>query len=201
MIVYSILSTLGPAGPAGTGGVSYTCWGRKTCPETEGTELVYEGTTVGSALEEAGSTDYLCLHSQPQFLRTTAGQQDTRGKLYSTEYEPFDSAPDFTSVNRHDVPCSVCYSAARGTKITIPGRISCPASWTKEYHGYLMGATYHAVRGGQSPICVNANPQSIQGTEGHQLKSLLYFYETTCLGIDCPPYSDGAETTCVVCTK
>ena len=181
--------------------MSYTRWGRTTCPGTEHTELVYRGTTVGSAFNEAGSTDYLCLHSQPQFLRTTAGQQTWRGKLYATEYDSVDSPPALGNVFRHDAPCSVCYSPSRSTKITVPGRITCPSSWTKEYHGYLMGADYHAPRGSRSPVCVDVNSESIPGTAGHQLKSLFYFYETTCLGIDCPPFADGAETTCVVCTK
>jgi hypothetical protein len=180
--------------------VSYTRWGRTTCP-SGGAQLVYQGTTVGSSYNDAGSTDYLCLHSQPQFLHTTAGQQTWRGKLYSTEYENFDSPPTFLNMGRHDAPCSVCYSATRSTKITIPGRITCPATWTREYYGYLMGADYHAPRGSRSPICIDVNSESIPGSTGTATKSLLYFYETTCTGIDCPPYSDGAETTCVVCTK
>ena len=147
--------------------MSYTCWGRTMCPETEQTELVYMGTTVGSAHNEAGSANYLCLHSQPQLLKTTAGQQTWRGKLYSTEYEPYDSSPAFGNVNRHDAPCAVCYSAARSTKITIPGRISCPATWTKEYHGYLMGASHQTPKGSRSPVCVDVNPESIPGTGGH----------------------------------
>ena len=181
--------------------MSYTRWGRTMCPKTEQTELVYMGTTVGSAYNEAGSTDYLCLHPQPQLLKTTAGDQEWRGKLYSTEYESANSPPAFGNMYRHDVPCAVCYSGARSTKITIPGRLSCPETWTKEYHGYLMGADYHAPRGSRSPICVDEKPESIPGSPGHNVKSLLYFYETTCIGIDCPPYTGGAETSCVVCSK
>ncbi len=194
-----VLGPPGPVGPSG-GGVSYTRWGRTTCPTTEHTELVYQGTTVGSSYHEAGSTDYLCLHSEPEFLRTIAGQQQWRGKLYATEYEPV-QAPAFSNMFRHDAPCSVCYTAARSAKITVPGRITCPASWTKEYHGYLMGSDHHAPRGSRSPVCVDVNAESIPGTSGQNVKSLFYFFETTCLGIDCPPYTNGAETTCVVCTK
>ncbi len=190
----------GPPGPSG-GGVSYTRWGRTTCPNTQGTELVYQGFTVGSAFYEAGSTDYLCLHAQPEFLRTTAGQQTWRGKLYATEYDAYDHPPAFSNIRGHDAPCSVCYSPARGTKITITGRISCPATWTREYYGYLMGSDYHAPRGSRSPVCVDESAESVDGSAGQNVKSLFYFYETTCIGIKCPPYSDGAETTCVVCTK
>lgn len=181
--------------------MSYTRWGKSTCSSTEGTELVYRGTTVGSAYNEAGSTDYLCLHTQPEFLTIRAGQQEWRGRLYATEYEAVYSPPAFASMFRHDAPCSVCYTSTRNTKIMIPGRISCPSSWTKEYHGYLMGSDHHAPRGSRSPVCVDVNSESIPGTAGQNVKSLFYFYETTCIGIDCPPYSDGAETTCVICTK
>ena len=34
----------GPQGPAGAdgGGVTYVRWGRTTCPEVEGTEMIYD---------------------------------------------------------------------------------------------------------------------------------------------------------------
>ena len=40
----------GPQGPPGprSGGVTYVRWGRTTCPDTEGTELVYTGRAGGS---------------------------------------------------------------------------------------------------------------------------------------------------------
>ena len=117
------------------GGVSYTRWGRTTCPTTEGTQLVYEGATVGSAYSHAGSAEYLCLHNTPEFLKSTPGRQEQRTRLYITEYEALDSPPAFSSIFRYDAPCSVCYTPSRSTKITIPGRITCPDSWTREYYG------------------------------------------------------------------
>ena len=32
----------------------------------------------------------------------------------------------------------VCYSSQHSSKLMIPGRITCPQSWTEEYEGYLM---------------------------------------------------------------
>ena len=61
---------------------AFTRWGKTTCPGTEGTELIYEGVVVGSPYNEAGTAEYLCLYRQPQFLRTTAGLQLGRGRLY-----------------------------------------------------------------------------------------------------------------------
>lgn len=179
--------------------MSYTRWGRTTCPS--GTERVYEGAVVGSHFREAGIAEYLCLHNEPEFLITNPGLQHHRGRLYGTEYESLDSPQAFASIFRHDAPCSVCYSAARSTKITIPGRITCPSSWTREYYGYLMGNMWHATHKTRVPICVDVNAESIAGSAAHTVQSTMYFLETTCTGINCPPYSNGAEVTCVVCTK
>ena len=114
-------------------------------------------------------------------------------------------APAFSNLANHDIPCAVCYTRTRTAEITIPGRTSCPPSWTREYYGYLMadrfdgGPGHHG--GGEVPICVDVNPESVPGSGGRHDDSLLYFIETRCEGIPCPPYSNGAEITCAVCTK
>ena len=60
--------TLGPPGPT-TGGVVYTRWGRTTCSNTTGTQLVYTGRAAGSYhTANGGGANYLCLpeqHSTP----------------------------------------------------------------------------------------------------------------------------------------
>ena len=162
---------------------------------------MYEGLAVGSAYNEAGTADYLCLHMKPQFIRPAAGLQAARARLYGTEYESLHSPPAYANMFRHDAPCSVCYTPYRGTKITVPGRITCPTSWTKEYHGFLMSMSYHPGRGSREAVCVDIGAQSVAGSAAHGVKSLFYFIEATCTGIKCPPYSNGAEITCVVCTK
>ena len=181
--------------------MSYTRWGRTTCPTTEGTQLVYEGATVGSHHQQAGTAEFLCLHNEPEFLETTPGQQTYCTRLYGTEYEGYDSRPAFTNIFRHEAPCSVCYTPSRSTKIIIPGRITCPDSWTREYYGYYMAESHHATHRSRVPICVDVNSEPIDGSAAHTVTSLLYFMETTCTGIRCPPYSNGAEIACVVCTK
>ena len=37
----------------------------------------------------------------------------------------------------HNVPCAVCYTSKRVSKLIIPARITCPSSWTEEYEEYL----------------------------------------------------------------
>ena len=44
--------TQGPQGTPGLGGVTYTRWGRTTCPQVEGTSTVYEGLTAGADYQE-----------------------------------------------------------------------------------------------------------------------------------------------------
>ena len=181
--------------------MSYTRWGRTNCSATEGTQLVYAGAMVGSQYPQAGTAEYLCLHNDPQFLETSPGQQEHRTKLYGTEYEPVSSPPAFLDMRRHEAPCSVCYTPSRSTKITIPGRITSPDSWTREYYGYLMGAMHISSHRSRVPVCVDVDAESIPGSASTPTTtSFLYFMETTCSGISCPPYFDGAEVACVVCT-
>ena len=180
--------------------MSFTRWGRTTCPATGGTERLYEGLVVGSKYNEAGSAQYHCLHRQPQFLDTTPGVQSHRAYIYGTEYRLHDFPPPMSNVHTHDAPCAVCYTPTRTAKITIPGRMLCPPSWTREYYGYLMtdrSASHHI--SGRVPVCIDKNVESVPGSSGYSHNSQLHFIETRCDGIPCPPYSDGAELTCVVC--
>ena len=156
---------------------------------------------AGSDHREGGTATYLCLHPQPEFLLTTAGLQDLRGRLYGTEYEALSDPPTFSSMLRHEAPCAVCHTPARCTTITIPGRISCPTSWTREYYGYLMNNARRSEQKSRVPVCIDENAESVPGSATPHVRSLLYFIEATCLGINCPPYFDGAEITCAVCTK
>ena len=65
----------GPPGPR-TGGVTYVRWGRTTCPNTTGIELVYAGRAAGSHFNQKGGTnDYLCLPEEPQYLAYKPGVQ------------------------------------------------------------------------------------------------------------------------------
>ena len=198
LLIHFTIGLTGPAGPPG-GGVVYTRWARSSCPNTHGTELVYAGGMVGSKYNElGGSSSYLCLHTQPQFLATTPGVQNGRGYLYATEYQARDGPPAFGNMLYHDAPCAVCYSSGRTATITIPGRTSCPSSWTREYYGYLMADKH--IHNSRAPVCVDVSAESVPGSQTDYYASELYFLETRCPGL-CPPYSNGAEVTCVVCSK
>ena len=184
--------------------MSYTRWGKLTCPP--GTELAYDGAIVGSKYNEGGSSEFLCLHNQPDFLPIVPGSQDERSRMFGTELRNHvghhEKVPALSHLIDHEISCSVCYASSRSAVITVPGRKTCPQSWTREYYGYMVAdkhATHHRLR---APICLDAEAEAAYGsTPGSLATSFFYFMETTCSGIRCPPYVDGAELACAVCTK
>ena len=192
----------GPPGPPGstisTGGAVYVHWGRTTCPSTPGTELVYAGRAGGSHYQQSGGgVDKLCLPDVPQYLSYQPGFQDT-GYLYGAEYLIYSSQP-FRSMHQHNVPCAVCHSSTRASLLMIPARTSCPFSWTREYYGYLMAERQKYAR--STFECVDRSPESVPGGAGSLNGASFYHTETTCNGLPCPPYVEGREVTCAVCTK
>ena len=128
-------------GPS-TCGVVYTRWGRTTCPNTYGTQLLYAGRAAGSHYtDRGGGANYLCLPEQPQYSNYTPGVQTGRAYLYGTEYQaggPWAGDTGPLSLGDHNVPCAVCYSSTRAAVVMIPAQYTCPSSWTREYFGYLM---------------------------------------------------------------
>jgi len=205
MHVYSLRVTVSPIGPPGlTGGAVYTRWGRTVCPSTPGTQLLYAGRAAGSWRDQkGGGANYLCLPEQPQYSTYTAGTQNGRAYLYGAEYETggshsADNGP-LLSVAEHNVPCAVCYTSTRVSVVMIPARVSCPSSWTQEYHGYLMAAHYGHFR--TMFECMDRHPQSVPGSAADRDEAAFYHVEAKCNGIPCPPYDTQKEITCTVCTK
>ena len=130
----------GPSGPR-SGGATYIRWGRTTCPNVTGTELVYAGIAAGSHYShKGGGANYLCLTMQPQHLEDGGGTNE-HGLIYGAEYELYGNIPSSSLPHHeHDVPCAVCFIAPRETVLMIPGRYTCYSGWTLEYYGYLMSA-------------------------------------------------------------
>ena len=97
----------GPRGRAGpsSGEAVYTRWGRITCPNVTGTQLVYHG--------RAGKTFY-------NVKEVVAGY---RSYIYGVEYE----LPLSSALHDHNVPCAVCYVSTRATVLMIPGKLTCPS--------------------------------------------------------------------------
>ena len=192
----------GPPGPQGpsTGGLVYTRWGRSTCPSTPKTELVYAGVTAGSHYTHfGGGVNYLCLPLDPQYAKFQPGCQNYA--VYGSEYQLYNGQPLVSqALHDHTPPCAVCHTSSRQTKLMIPAKTDCPSSWTKEYSGYLMSSHY-SHKNSKTIECVDGSPEAAPGSVGNQDGALLYFLDTVCVSLPCPPYVTGKELTCVVCTK
>ena len=187
----------GPPGPR-SGGVTYIRWGRTTCPDTEGTELVYAGTAAGTEYRKTGGTsDYLCLPHEPEYLNYQSGVQGY-SSLEGAEYQPH--GQPLSTIHDHNVPCVLCHATTREAMIKIPARISCPDTWTLEYVGYLMTEAGHH-SGRRATECVDKDSECIPGSAGDINGALFYHIEATCNGILCPPYDPQKELTCAICTK
>ena len=186
----------GPPGPS-SGGVVYTRWGKTSCPNVSGTELVYAGRAGGTwYLHRGGAANYLCMPDDPDYLRYQSGVQGY-SYVYGAEYES-NSGP-LSAVSDHNVPCAVCHASTRAAVTMIPAKTRCPSTWTMEYSGYLMSQHYTQYR--TMYECVDKSPNSIPGSASSTDGALLYHVEASCNGMACPPYDPQKELTCAVCTK
>jgi len=195
-----VAGATGPQGPPGprSGGAVYTRWGKTSCPNVSGTELVYAGRAGGSQYnQKGGAANYLCMPGDPDYLRYESGVQGY-SYVYGVEYDSYRGQP-LSAVHNHNVPCAVCYASTRVAVTMIPAKTRCPLTWTLEYSGYLMSEN----RGHYRTMyeCVDKNPDSIPGSATNTNPALIYHVEANCNGMACPPYDPQKELTCAVCTK
>ena len=159
---------------------------------------MYAGKAAGSWWShKGGGANRICLPNDPSYLQYTSGTQTYRDYLYGSEYGTSDGP--LSAVHNHNVPCAVCHVSTRGTVLMIPGKTTCPSSWTQEYNGYLMAERYNHHRGMYE--CVDQHPDTVPGGAGGQGGATFYHVEAHCTGIACPPYTGGRELACAVCTK
>ncbi len=185
----------GLPGPSG-GGAVYTRWGRTVCPSTSGTQLVYEGLAAGSHYTHTGGgANYLCITKKPIYISTTVPSHYSY--LYGSEYE----VPVFNSLHNQNVPCAVCHTSKRSSKLMIPGTTTCPQTWTEEYEGYLM-TEYRDHKRNAVYECVDNNGETVPGGHANTDGALFYHVGVVCSkGLPCDPFVANIPITCVVCTK
>ena len=195
----------GPSGPRVECGQTYVRWGRTTCPGNQSTELVYSGRAGGSRYNSGGgATNYLCMPDNPDYLQYDSDVQG-RNYIYGVEYDPIPGQPLNVNpnVDAHNVPCAVCMAVSRCSLLMIPGKTSCPVSWTTEYVGYLMSAQQNQALP-TTYECVDKDPEFVSGLNAAGWDSgsgSFKHVEISCNGMACPPYVAGRELTCVVCTR
>ena len=175
---------IGPPGPPGprVAGATYVRWGRTSCPTGNGTELLYSGRAAGPHTnQKGGGSNLLCLPDNPEWSTHLLGT---------------------FKAGAHDqnAPCAVCYTPTRSTMVMIPAWTHCPASWTKEYVGYIMTSRRDNSR--LQFECVDKDLEYVPGEARDVDGELLHIVEVICnTGINCPPYHTGKELTCVACTN
>ncbi|XP_071124085.1 uncharacterized protein [Mytilus edulis] len=107
--------------------------------------------------------------------------------MYGAE---FDSNFFASNSDTEDVPCALCRSDRASSVKMIPGKNTCYAGFTKEYHGYLASGYYkHAAA--SAYVCVDKHPEYIIGGVDERTGKLLDEVLTKCGFLKCPPYIDN----------
>ena len=175
--------------------MTYTRWGKSSCPNVTGTELVYTGRVGGSYHSHTGGgANHLCMPLDPEYTLPYWTGVQGHSYVYRTEYEH-----PIQGTHQHNVPCAVCYASTRETVLMIPAKTSCPTSWTREYYGYLTSD--HYTHHPSHFECVDRDQESLPGSQGNTYGALFYHVEANCNGMPCPPYDAQKELNCVVCTE
>ncbi|XP_052077812.1 short-chain collagen C4-like [Mytilus californianus] len=193
--VFSVLTAICPCASSET----YVRWGRTSCPG--GASLVYDGYAAGNAFNKRGSgTNFLCLPRNPEFKKYTSGMDLYSGRIFGVEYEISKDKPYPRRFHNQDMPCAVCLTRKRSTVLMVPGKINCHSGWHKEFSGYLM-SEYTTNQWSQSEyICVDESLESLPGGSANTNHAVVYPVEPVCGSLKCPPYENGKELTCVVCS-
>ena len=152
-----------------------------------------------------GAAEYICLPRDPIWGYYEDSVQESNAGVHGAEYQLYQKTlSNFFESNikmgYDDAPCAVC-RAPRSSVVMIPGRNQCYPGWTKEYHGYLAaGADGNAAA--SEFVCLDIGAEILTGGAHAQNKNGKVFYlaEARCGSLPCPPYVDGRELTCVVCS-
>jgi len=147
--------------------------------------------------EKGGGSDTICLPSNPSWSNYTDGLNGDKARVYCTEFNSEDGIFP-KAVQSQDLPCAVCL-ARKNAQIVIPGKNDCFEGWTREYHGYLA-ADNHGHPAPTKHICVDFEPHFLPKGSANDDEHLLYLVEVICGSLPCPPYVNGRELACVVCT-
>ena len=187
--------------------MTYTRWGRTSCPNDTEAQLVYSGRAGGTKFNvQGGAAERICLPDDPDYIPGSVDISPSQHQAYKsvvqgTEYEVNYAIPGnpLQHLHQQNAPCAVCDVPIRSRVIMVPAKTVCPPSWTREYYGYLM--TEHDGHYRSSYTCVDIDPEVVPGESNHTDPSLIYPTVTDCNGLLCPPYENNRLLYCVVCTK
>ena len=176
--------------------MTYTRWGKSSCPNDTDAQLVYSGR---AGEPQGGSAERICLPDDPDY--NILGSIDLSSSLHKTVVQGAEYEADYPAQHLDDqnAPCAVCFIPTRSTIIMMPAKTTCPSSWTREYYGYLT--TEHEANYRSMYSCMDVDPEVVPGTRSNTNPSLFYPTVTNCNGLVCPPYINNHMLSCVVCTK
>ncbi|XP_062601854.1 short-chain collagen C4-like isoform X2 [Saccostrea cucullata] len=180
---------------------TYTVWGRKNCPQINGTTTVYSGISAGAQYNHGGGgSNTLCLTHNPDHAPSNfPTSKEGYAQLFGSEYQ-------FTYKNYaldDDVPCAVCLVDHSSVILMIASKTTCPSGWNVQYRGFL---TSQSTTDGRSPseyLCLHDNAEYLtEGARQHNLNGRLFYpVMAICGSLPCPPYTNSQYITCVVCSK
>jgi len=189
-------------------GVIFTRWGRTVCPHSS--IALYHGFAGNSHYSHPGSgSNYICLHSNPRKgSGNVPGVQPYAALIYGVEYQlsggysnnhPFSyNNVDGRDLHDNDALCVVCYNPEARAQHMVPGRPDCPNAMHLEYSGYLVsGYSGHTKA---EFVCLDVTPEAKLGGEANNDGGLFYPAQAACGSLPCPPYVNGDEIACAVCT-
>ena len=107
--------------------------------------MVYVGRSAGSHYtHRGGGANYQCVTEEPENFDFGPGTVDA-SFMYGAEYEcgGMYHQQIFSYMNMMFPVLSAIYVATCETVLMIPGRYTCPQSWTREYYGWLMATHYN----------------------------------------------------------
>ncbi|XP_067668103.1 uncharacterized protein [Haliotis asinina] len=177
-------------------GATFTRWGKTTCPK--GNDVVYKGYAGGSHYQaKGGPGTTLCLPEAPIYEKHTS--EGSQSYIYGTEYQTDRETSPLHRLYQDDVPCVVCQSHHKTSAIMVPARNECFPGWHLEYKGYLFGGPT-GDSGSSDYVCVDSEAEAMAGGKANTNGHLLYMIDAKCGALPCPPYVDGWELTCALCT-
>ena len=153
--------------------------------------------------QTGGGSDYQCLPHAVQWNYNVTAAGPGNAQLFGTEY---DTDPHtFGPIVQNDAPCSVCRTK-RSTSLMIPGRTSCFPGWNLEYAGYLAANWIGTLASGAKAsasnfVCIDRHPEVLDGGATNDGQSVVHNVVAKCGSLPCPPYTDGLELACVVCSQ
>ena len=188
-----------------TSGSVYIRWGRTSCPGN-GTEMIYSGQMAGNKWNEfGGGSNSLCLPNEPSWGKYVDGFDRETSHVHGTEIQKSDVSAKILfgqTVNDQDVPCAVCRTT-RASSVMFPARVDCYPGWTMEYQGYVV-ASATGWNNNADYVCLDAGLEFSPGGVGSDNEHIIVVAEAACGNTGsllCPPYANGRELACVVCSK